>query len=34
MLGRAFQVLVLAKNLDASAPPLAGFKFACERRMR
>jgi SAM-dependent MidA family methyltransferase len=34
MLGRAFQVLVLAKNLDASAPPLAGFKFARERRMR
>jgi SAM-dependent MidA family methyltransferase len=34
MLGRAFQVLALAKNLDASAPPLAGFKFARERRMR
>jgi SAM-dependent MidA family methyltransferase len=34
MLGRAFQVLALAKNLDASAPPLAGFKFARERRLR
>jgi SAM-dependent MidA family methyltransferase len=34
MLGRAFQVLALAKNLDASAPPLAGFKFAREIRMR
>jgi SAM-dependent MidA family methyltransferase len=34
MLGRAFQVLALAKNLDGSAPPLAGFKFARERRMR
>jgi len=30
MLGRAFQVLALTKNLDASAPPLAGFKFARE----
>jgi SAM-dependent MidA family methyltransferase len=30
MLGRAFQVLALAKNVDAAAPPLAGFKFARE----
>jgi SAM-dependent MidA family methyltransferase len=30
MLGRAFQVLALAKNVDAGAPPLAGFKFARE----
>ena len=29
MLGRAFQVLALAKNVDP-APPLAGFKFARE----
>ena len=28
MLGRAFQVLALAKNVDVKAPPLAGFKFA------
>jgi len=28
MLGRAFQVLALAKNVDAEAAPLAGFKFA------
>jgi SAM-dependent MidA family methyltransferase len=28
MLGRAFQVLTLAKNVDVNAPPLAGFKFA------
>ena len=28
MLGRAFQVLALAKNVDVEAPPLAGFKFA------
>jgi SAM-dependent MidA family methyltransferase len=28
MLGRAFQVLALAKNIDVKAPPLAGFKFA------
>ena len=28
ILGRAFQVLALAKNLDITAPPLAGFKFA------
>jgi SAM-dependent MidA family methyltransferase len=32
MLGRAFQVLALEKNLDAKAPPLAGFKFARDRR--
>jgi SAM-dependent MidA family methyltransferase len=32
MLGRAFQALALTKNLDANAPPLAGFKFARERR--
>jgi SAM-dependent MidA family methyltransferase len=32
MLGRAFQVLALTKNLDANAPPLAGFKFARARR--
>jgi SAM-dependent MidA family methyltransferase len=30
MLGRAFQVLALAKNVDPSAPTPAGFKFACE----
>jgi SAM-dependent MidA family methyltransferase len=28
MLGRAFEALALAKNVDPSAPPLAGFKFA------
>ena len=28
MLGRAFQVLALAKNLDVERNPLAGFKFA------
>jgi SAM-dependent MidA family methyltransferase len=27
MLGRAFQVLALAKNVDAQTNPLAGFKF-------
>ena len=32
MLGRAFQVLALAKNVDASAWPLSGFKFAREAR--
>ena len=32
MLGRAFQVLALAKNVDASASPLSGFKFAREPR--
>jgi SAM-dependent MidA family methyltransferase len=28
MLGRAFQVLALAKNVSIGTPPLAGFKFA------
>jgi SAM-dependent MidA family methyltransferase len=28
MLGRAFQVLALSKNVDSTAPKLAGFKFA------
>ena len=28
MLGRAFQVLALAKNIDRESPRLAGFKFA------
>jgi SAM-dependent MidA family methyltransferase len=32
MLGRTFQVLALAKNVDASASPLSGFKFAREPR--
>jgi SAM-dependent MidA family methyltransferase len=32
MLGRAFQVLALTKNIDRQAPPLAGFKFARELR--
>jgi SAM-dependent MidA family methyltransferase len=32
MLGRAFQVLALAKNVDLNAPRLAGFKFAREPR--
>src|SRR5947208_10261626 len=32
MLGRAFQVLALAKNVDSDAPPLSGFKFARESR--
>jgi SAM-dependent MidA family methyltransferase len=32
MLGRAFQVLALAKNVDSGAPPLSGFKFAREGR--
>ena len=30
MLGRAFQVLGLAKDIAPNAPPLAGFKFARE----
>ena len=30
MLGRAFQVLALAKNVDPTVPPPAGFKFARE----
>jgi len=29
MLGRAFQVLALAKNVGPETNPLAGFKFAC-----
>jgi SAM-dependent MidA family methyltransferase len=28
MLGRAFQVLALEKNIDSSSPSLSGFKFA------
>ncbi len=32
MLGRAFQVLVLTKNVDPGASRLAGFKFAREPR--
>lgn len=32
MLGRAFQVLALARNVDSDVPPLAGFKFAREAR--
>ena len=32
MLGRAFQVLALAKNVDSGALPLSGFKFAREAR--
>jgi hypothetical protein len=28
MLGRAFQVLALGKNVDIGVRPLAGFKFA------
>jgi SAM-dependent MidA family methyltransferase len=32
MLGRAFQVLGLTKNVDADAPALAGFKFARDLR--
>jgi SAM-dependent MidA family methyltransferase len=30
MLGRAFQVLALAKNVDPTTPPPVGFKFARE----
>jgi SAM-dependent MidA family methyltransferase len=30
MLGRTFQVLALARNVDSGAPPLSGFKFARE----
>jgi SAM-dependent MidA family methyltransferase len=33
MLGRAFQVLALAKDVDRVAPPLAGFKFARDARV-
>ena len=32
MLGRAFQVLALAKNVDLETTPLAGFKFARQLR--
>ena len=32
MLGRAFQVLALSKNVDPAAPKLAGFTFAREPR--
>jgi SAM-dependent MidA family methyltransferase len=32
MLGRSFQVLALAKNVDPGALRLAGFKFARELR--
>jgi len=32
MLGRAFQVLALARNVDSGAAPLSGFKFAREAR--
>ena len=32
MLGRAFQVLTLAKNVGSEAPQLAGFRFAREAR--
>jgi SAM-dependent MidA family methyltransferase len=32
MLGRAFQVLGLARNVDSGALPLSGFKFAREAR--
>jgi SAM-dependent MidA family methyltransferase len=32
MLGRAFQVLALTKNVDPGASRLAGFKFAREPR--
>ena len=32
MLGRSFQTLALAKNVDPGAPRLAGFKFARELR--
>jgi SAM-dependent MidA family methyltransferase len=32
MLGRAFQVLGLTKNIDPVAPPLAGFQFARQLR--
>jgi hypothetical protein len=32
MLGRAFQVLALEKNIHHGVPRLAGFKFARELR--
>jgi len=34
MLGRAFQVLALEKNIHHGAPQLAGFKFARELALR
>jgi SAM-dependent MidA family methyltransferase len=34
MLGRAFQVLALAKNVDSNSPPLAGFTFAREPTLK
>jgi SAM-dependent MidA family methyltransferase len=33
MLGRAFQVLALAKDVDLAAAPLAGFKYARDSRL-
>lgn len=33
MLGRAFQVLTLAKNVGSDVPPLSGFKFAHAPRL-
>ena len=33
MLGRAFQVLALAKNVGKETDPLAGFKFARDSRI-
>ena len=33
MLGRAFQVLALAKDVDLAAAPLAGFKYARDPRL-
>ena len=34
MLGRAFQVLALAKNVGSETNPLAGFKFVTESPLR
>jgi SAM-dependent MidA family methyltransferase len=34
MLGRAFQVLALAKNVSSETNPLAGFKFVTESPLR
>ena len=34
MLGRAFQVLALAKNVSSETNPLAGFKFVTESSLR
>jgi SAM-dependent MidA family methyltransferase len=33
MLGRAFQVLALAKDVDLAAAPLSGFKYARDSRL-